>query len=156
MAHRGKVYPVVFRRDFNLNVNTFQRGLARRYSCKFPPITFNPPNNLVGLQMFADESTVSPADTLHWSGGPFANGGQVFHLELTCRVDRATSTALRLLTVSELSLGNVYIWRYGLDPATDHGSMFQPPSNLVFYSPAFFTNAPVAWVPDLHPAVYGE
>jgi hypothetical protein len=86
MAHVGKTWPVVNRRDFNLNVPRNDVGWANRYHVT---LTILPPgigNALQGSEWECGPSGVDPIDRMFWGSDPELIGGFVFDVILTASI----------------------------------------------------------------------
>lgn len=90
MAHRGKIYPLAFRRDYNLNVRTYELGLGDQYICRISTGPFGTAGrwNNVQFHVYANRD-VDPADNkLIWNAVPPHAGFTYF--ELAIEVDPVT------------------------------------------------------------------
>jgi hypothetical protein len=86
MAHVGITWPVVTRRDFNLNVNSNNVGWANRYKVTLnilPPVIGN---GLQGTEWECGPSGVSPIDRMFWASDPDLFGGFVFDVIITASI----------------------------------------------------------------------
>lgn len=66
MAHVGKLWPLAFRRDYNLNVSTNQRGLANRYLVQLVVASKGPGLVLDQSRWDLPPPFESPVGTLIW------------------------------------------------------------------------------------------
>jgi len=142
MAHKGKIWPVLFRRDMNLNENNYALGWARYYRTFF---SFN----ALGLGMFISgvdfdcgPDTYPAIDTIVWQSKFKRVGAEFYQLTLTVQIVGGKRFK-RTARYDEVIAGKVLEMDYppGTDP--DH-SGFLPGAlcNVTFWNEFFFDFKP--------------
>ena len=144
MAHIGKIWKLLFRRDVNLNVVTNQLGWANRYllACQFP---FNggPGTLLENVVFDCGPGVVSFPDTITWPS-------QVEHIlifDFSCRLEAEISNTefpyAKRLYISEAHIGVILIMRFAPFPT---GLSSFPPAfgnTIEFFDTDFWDRQPL-------------
>jgi hypothetical protein len=142
MAHRGKDWPVVFRRDFNLNSQTYRHGLANRYDVGTQAFTFPDYPELQNTVWDCGPGTLEPPARLAWLSNVRVLAGRSWQFRFYGTLSGA---ALEFFTPSwELWLNGAKILAYALR-APDHNS--DVPINglggsITFQDPTKFPHGP--------------
>jgi len=142
MAHRGKTWPVVFRRDFNLNVQTYRHGLAEKYRVELPVFTFPDYPELRNTQWTCGPGALEAPQSLAWLSVVTTLAGRNWQIRF---YGRLSGTALDFFTPSwELWLNGVKIFSYAMraaDRSSDvpiNGTM----GSILFQAPGKFPSGP--------------
>jgi hypothetical protein len=91
MSHKGKLYPVGFRRDLNLNLDTNQTGWANRYIVTLAQLPPGPGHALEGSTWDCGPEQVTPAETIFWVSDPDIFGPFAFDIILSAPIDGGVS-----------------------------------------------------------------
>jgi len=91
MAHKGRLYPVGFRRDLNLNVQTNNSGWANRYLVKINILPAGIGHALVGSTWDCGPEQVTPGDTIFWPSDPDIFAPFVYDVILSAPIDGGVS-----------------------------------------------------------------
>src|SRR5262252_390875 len=75
MAHKGKPWRLAFRRDFNLNVQTYQGGLPEFWFWQFDQVRFAGPSPLDHTDWILSVAHSPAPDTLRWESVSQVHGG---------------------------------------------------------------------------------
>lgn len=142
MAHKGKTWPVLFRRDLNLNVETNDDGWSNRVIVTYPVL----PTGFAGFWSLS-----------HWDCGP---GGFLppnliewkselalkFGLHWFTRLEVAINNGIdytRILTLNTIEFGVTAKWlillNHWMQPTWQTPFV---PTTLLVYDPAFFDTPP--------------
>jgi len=83
VAHVGKLYPVAFRRDMNLDQRDNRKYLPRCFACTFVGLLGSWGTKLNGNR-FTDihEATPQAGELERWIGGPYVHAGRTFSIRL--------------------------------------------------------------------------
>lgn len=107
MAHVGKLYPVAFRRDYNLDVGNNRVGFARGYSFGteniFGLIGQHMPGRIWNL--IAVNETTEPG--IKWESDPQSIEGYDVHVEMSTMDDAATFGIKTLLKIIASGVGDL-------------------------------------------------
>lgn len=147
MAHKGRPWESVFRREFNLNVQTYNFGLAKSYDIHFNPFIGSQPNDLNNATFHPTERPVLLGRKLPHRHDNLHAGTSIFDLELSLTITGVPAGADRILTVTKHGLGIIYQARYGIvhDPfsnwLTTHPTLLV--FNLAFFGTKGFDQFPV-------------
>src|SRR5215471_17371132 len=114
MAHRGRRYPVHFRRDYNQGGNIAAPWvLAENYHVPLFSIYPFPPAP-VGTDFVCPGQPVSGVSDPTWLSDPVANSGHLWQLRITVYFSALPDSILRSrLELSRLDVGLVLQWRNG-------------------------------------------
>lgn len=142
MAHRGHQYPLTFRRDFNINVSTYQGGLAETYLLKCPPFTFTDWPALRPIYWYCGPATDLVLPKLIWASPLHTVSGHNWRFRI---IGTLTGVSLELWEPSwilERDGTDVCGWQM----AAASGTASFPPNGirgrLLFYDPAVFPSGP--------------
>ena len=109
MAHRGKFYPVAFRRDWNLNVHTNRIGFAKDYNFYYDSLTVGVWPGLVGAVFVCSEQPQSVPDLLEWASDYMPADGYLWRVRMQQRLtSHAPATEQPSTFVDRSDIGNVY------------------------------------------------
>lgn len=138
MAHIGNPAPVIFRRDFNLNVRTYNDGWSNRYIATLTQLPLGIGNQLVGSQWDCGPGTIVAADTMVWQSLPQLIGIFAWDILLTATITGGTSY-IKGFQVREAISGVVGIFRCTNDPAANGPNFpFFNTWSSTFLDPFFF------------------
>lgn len=155
MAHKGKDWPLTLRRDFNLNVFTYQHGLPKTWHLHWGQFFLLPGFLLDNTDWLCHEGPMPNEHTLLWRSvfTPF------FPFLIRARVELAISGvpagASRRIYLEDAIAGDVMVVRWDTD-GTQYSwlSDTQLHSELLFWAPGFFFLRPVGWFPTIAPESY--
>jgi hypothetical protein len=82
MAHRGKDWPVLFRRDFNLNVQTYRHGLAEKYHVQIPQFVFPDYPELRNTDWICGTGLYDPPDRIAWNSPLTVLSGRTWQVQM--------------------------------------------------------------------------
>lgn len=142
MAHKGKFYPVLLRRDWNLNVQTNRVGFANRY-------ILTPKYGVTGFGTLpaARIWDVGPADdsvfgTMRWASPSLNIGPFTFHFIVISTIDPGGATYTSTIQEYEDHVGLILTAEIG--PPGTHGVNFAflTPSAVIYFDPTFFDGKP--------------
>jgi len=142
MAHRGKDWPVLFRRDFNLNVQTYRHGLAEKYRVQIPQFVFPDYPELRNTDWFCGPGVLQPVADLTWSSPITVLSGRAWQVQMHGIL---SGTSLELFTPSwQLWLASALTIAYELR-APDHTSdipLTGAAGHVTFIDPSKFPSGP--------------
>lgn len=142
MAHKGHFFPVAFRRDFNLNVQTNNDGFANRYLVTINDIDNNCIDPINGVVFECGPATLFNPPTMIWLSAKRVVGFNAYQLEM-----RATLVGLPQLYNWKMTLSapnlpdTVATWR----PQADNGQPFwntDGTQEVTYANPAFWSAFP--------------
>lgn len=153
MAHKGRPWKVALRRDLNLNVQTYNHGLAHSYDVHFNPFIGSDPNDLNNADFHPVEGVVTIPDGQVWLDTNVHHGSSVFDLSMQLTVASGLARATRILTVSRHGTGIIYQAQYG--PANDTQSNWLVPGVAVLvFDLSFFGTKGFDQFPVIAPTPY--
>lgn len=142
MAHRGKPWPLTFRRDFNLNVNTYRAGLAHDYLLQTHQFMFTDWPLLRNLDWHCGPATDAVLPRLIWRSEMRTISGHTWRFRL---VGTLVGDPLQLFEPSwylERDGSDVCAWL--MADATSNSRF--PPSGvqgrIIFFDPVVFPSGP--------------
>ena len=86
MAHKGKIYPVLYRRDMNLNRPNNSVGWAKYYRTFFSFNSLGLGMFLSGLDFDCGPDTYPAIDTIVWQSKFKRHGAEFYQLTLTAKI----------------------------------------------------------------------
>jgi len=142
MAHKGKIYPVLFRRDFNLNIFDNDIGWARRYLAK---TTFNATGKGRLLSDFVFDcgpDTYPVVNHIEWESDWYDIGLHTYRLTVTVQLVHG-SQYIRTLRYDEDVNGTVLDLQFAGEFPEDHPN-FRPGEllSINYWDPTFFDRQP--------------
>lgn len=143
MAHRGKYYPVNFRRDFNHNANIASTSALPE--CWRNDIRdFDPPQAPAGHTFIACPDPALPGmPVLGWISDWATVAGHEWRVRLQCDFPSLPDTLLRgRLFMDRRDVGLVAIWKRGDPDYFDAFNFNIFTQALLYWDPAVFTRAP--------------
>lgn len=81
MPHRGRPYPVAYRRDFNLGLQTNNTGWAQSYEVTLRNLGPGPGGGLAGKPFVCGPDTFASPQSIFWTSAPEIMFGFVFVVE---------------------------------------------------------------------------
>lgn len=140
MAHIGSAYPVVDRRDFNLNVKTNGQGFAHRYLCTLTRLPPGIGNGLQGTTWDCGPDGVDPIERLFWGSDPRFVGPFVYDTILTATIVNGFEYIKRF-EIREAISGTILRLQLDRDPSPSfpNFSLLQT-WNVIFRDPFFFSS----------------
>jgi hypothetical protein len=149
MAHKGRSYPLAFRRDFNLNVDTNQIGWPIHAELDIKGCS-----NLFGQgvpdhRVFPKNPVASPPNTYTWTSLPWTVAPHTFTDRIWFTIDETDSTIHRYGAISVAGIGDVL--RFSVSVADQrqpgwHDHLF--PGDVLWYLTSFF--------PSFAPTLFGS
>jgi len=142
MAHVGKDWPVLFRRDFNLNVQTYRHGLAEKYRVQIPPFVFPDYPELRNTNWVCGAGHLDTVPGIAWDSPVTVLSGRTWQVHL---LGTLSGTALELFTPSwQLRLNGTIAIAYELR-AANHTSdipLTGAAGHISFIDPTKFPSGP--------------
>ncbi len=154
MAHKGKTWPLTTRRDFNLNVFTYQHGLPKTWHLHWGNFFLLGGFLLDNTDWICDEGPMPNEHTLLWRSvfTPF------FPFLIRARVELAITGApagaYRRIYLEDALAGDVMVVRWDHDGLTQSWREHSLDNELLFWAPGFFFVRPVNWMPTYNPEPY--
>lgn len=143
MAHKGKLFPVVFRRDWNLNVNNNNDGWPNRFLLNF----LNLPTGFGSLagQFTYDcgPGTVRFISEMRWVSDPIDFRIFTFHAEISVFIPQP-SYYNRRIRLYEDHVGLILELRNFPDGNKALGFFNSFANGVVFWDPTFFDAIPTS------------
>lgn len=143
MAHKGKRWPVLYRRDMNLNVSNNSIGWARRYLTFITWTSSGPGQRLSGFEFDCGPDEYPAIDKIVWRSGFVSVGIDRWQLTLTSQI--VGGKRFKRTAVYELALYGRVLELFlfaATDP--DHSGFLQAGQCRVdFWDDNFFDFAPV-------------
>jgi hypothetical protein len=138
VAHVGKLYPVAFRRDLNLNQPQSRYYLARAYTFTFQNIFGSWGLTLDGVRFVQlHETTAGPGQFQAWSSGPIVHGTRTFTLNMWAAAEAGYDYLLSGQVIDSI-LGNFGFFRLYVqnsdryDQLRLNGEFVPPPHGPIF------------------------
>jgi|SRR5215831_3556276 len=144
MAHKGQGYKLAFRRDFNLNVQTYMGGLADAYTCDIL-------TSVVGAQLppggtrFVCPGSPMPSDgELEWTSAWLTVAGHTWRVRLRqSLVQQAPALLWPRGFLERGDIGIVGIWQTDNPaPRSSFDTEVELGAQLLYWDPAVFSHAP--------------
>ena len=154
MAHRGKVYPVAFRRDWNLNVHTNRIGFAKDYNFYYDSLTVGVWPGLVGAVFVCSEQPQSVPDLLEWASDYMPADGYLWRVRMQQRLtSHAPATEQPSTFVDRSDIGNVYeaVIRTA-QPGSDFSQDLS--AHTVFWDSSVYPVDPAIYLSSIQPKGY--
>jgi len=142
MAHKGKAFPVLFRRDFNLNISNNNNGWKRRYLVSLTGLPAGPGGLINGFVFDCGPDSYPLVDRVSWQSLFEQFGLLFFSIQLTA--DIVNNSYIRKVTIYA-GFALVPILRARVDPVSNPNLPFFPTAGiwtLEFYSTSFWTSPP--------------
>jgi hypothetical protein len=138
MAHKGVVYRIAFRRDFDTNRDTYAQGNAHAYDFTFYDFVNDPHHVLKGLVLRPVELPVPGGNVYTWRSAFVARGAFRFRCTMVLTVTVGNSTSTRVIHVEEFTLGDIL--RFTTESIQPQFSIWHPlvPQIMVYFNPAYF------------------
>lgn len=144
MAHKGKLGPVLFRRDWNLNVDSYDDGYGNRYIT-----TTHTPTGGLGTIVAHDIWDCGPAtfavpNIMFWLSDVHTHGIADFQVRMESVILPGGSSYDHYGYLFELHVGTISKWRWGPSHMTD--PVFFNVSGLgttISWDPAWFDSDPM-------------
>lgn len=142
MAHVGKFWPVLFRRDFNLNLQNNALGWARRYLAFFTFNCLGTGQNLSGAGFDCGPDEYPDPLSMLWRSGFIRVGAELYELSLRATVVNGRKFK-RTATYDNALAGKVLELQWFDPPEGDHPNFpVGPEVKVVFWNLAFFDFEP--------------
>jgi hypothetical protein len=156
MAHAGKFYPVIFRRDWNLNVISNQTGWANRYIVRLFTHTGGFGSAAYPFVYQCGPGVESPFGTMRWSSQVVHT--LIFDFQVTLAADFGPTGAFYNKTgkLSELSVGTITSWRQGAEKPIDPGWPTPEGGTTIFWDPLWFDADPALWLSSIAPKRWAD
>ncbi len=153
MAHRGTLYPLALRRDFNLNVDTYRGGLADRYDCTLP---FFP----AGFLAILSGSVWRCSAKLEIRTGVYAWLSSIQHfgafnlrVRMELEIKGVPAGAYRRVYLEQIGIEDIVIWQPQADGTQFSNWSTDAAGKLIFAEPALFPLPPIG-LPQFMPVLY--
>lgn len=146
MAHSGKIFPLHFRRDFNLNVNTYQQGLPNVYILSFARNWGDPlPDPLAGTTFRCTPDQSPVPERLVWTSAAVHSAGHTFRARFELTLSGTKTVANRFILITDATLGLIWQLRSGPpdDTFSPFASFYLP--TTYYWNPAYFHTAPAGY-----------
>lgn len=142
MAHKGNPYPVLFRRDWNLNVQRNNDGYANRYLCTLNFELVRGFGTLSSRFIYdCGPATFFPPNEMRWDSG-VVNPAGFFSFRLVLRSFLGTHGYNKRIDLIESTAGTIASWNRQLDGLAITNFEPTPDDRCLFFSPTFFDNSP--------------
>jgi len=156
MSHKGSFYPVLFRRDWNLNVLTNDNGYANRYIVTLPQLGTGPAGIWSNSTWDCGPATLAPQNTMLWKADPALKFGVHWWVEVDSLI-QPSSTYRRRGRMMTAEFGVIAEWRNGSDGVFFPGFPPQAGGALIMWDPGFFDAAPSTLIFTLiRPKIWSE
>ena len=154
MAHKGRQWPVAFRRDFNLNVPTNNLGWARRYIGYITFMAQGLGGAVSGVEFDCGPDFQSQPNELDWSS-EFKRIGLFFYkMELITQINDGLHY-FRQVSINVSGHGTILVCDW---PPQENPNVPGWPAgfyiNVVFWSPDWFDFEPFGVSPTVAPKVW--
>lgn len=138
MAHKGLPWELEFRRDFNLNVQTYRGGIAKRYDILLSNFMGDLTPTLGGTSWRCGPSSMPLLDTLQFDSAAVSLGGFLYSLRLTIQVTGVPAGYVTRVHLLRAGPGIIWTTRIGHDGRT-FGPVGDPTVNqIIYFDPAIF------------------
>jgi hypothetical protein len=142
MAHKGQLYPVLFRRDWNLNLVTNKNGFANRY-------IFTPTDSTTGFgtlcrgQHFdCGPATNRFVSEMHWLSQVIRIGPLSFQVELHANINPDRQTYDTTIDIIVQEVGVIATIRRGFAYSTLCNFDRQQFDRTIYWDPHFYDSYP--------------
>lgn len=139
MAHKGRLYPVGFRRDLNLNVDNNNVGWANRYLVRLDRLPPGIGHALEGSDWDCGPQQVTPGETIFWVADPDIFAPFSYDVIISAPIDGGVSYRRRC-EIREAFSGTILRLEMINDPTpVTPGFPVLQTWRVVFRDPFFFT-----------------
>jgi hypothetical protein len=156
MAHKGNLYPVLFRRDWNLNVVSNNDGWPNRYIVRL--FQFGQ-----GFGTFAfpgvyqcGPATESPHGRMLWRSQVYMNAAFSFVVELSSDFGPRGQWYNKTGQLFELHVGVIATWRIDVEKTTEPGFGGSEHGATIFWDPAWWFSEPQLWASTYVPKLWAD
>jgi len=141
MAHKGRVWPLGFRRDLNLNLLNNNPGWANRYYVDLLRLPPGIGHALQGSRWDCGPEQVTPGETIFWASDPDIFGPFAYDVILSAPIDGGVSFRKRI-EIREAIGGTILRMEMADDTHPKFpGFDFFATWNVIFRDPFFFTSS---------------
>jgi hypothetical protein len=148
MAHKGRLWRLAFRRDWNLNLPTNTLGWADRYLAHCTSVHFSGTGGVInGFQFECGPMEEFDDHTLRWQSKPILIGLNVIRLTLKVQIND-TKRYVKTMQYDRAGTGIMLALSSPvIDPVEPAGFYSQPIVMVDFWDPGSFDfdPSPVAW-----------
>jgi hypothetical protein len=144
MAHKGHFGPVIFRRDFNLNVQSNDAGWLDGWQWFFRLLPGGVAHVLAGRFIASFPAKLSSVNSLLWRGPPAVHGARFWEVGLEVTIPPTGDRYLNKWTLYEATV-NV-VWQIDYTAPLDDSRrprLYGAPSTT-YYNPLYFDQKPNA------------
>jgi hypothetical protein len=154
MAHRGRPWPLAFRRDFNLNVLTYNRGLPDSWDVNWWP-AFQPPGPGPGrIFISCPYQGEASENHLYWLCPYTLTDWGTYQIRLDFEVTGDPAGMSSQLSLFENTLGLVLVLRLGIDGRQQSMPPFQTPGGILFFNNSWAGSFPFPLQPGITATPY--
>lgn len=154
MAHKGRLYPLAFRRDLSINVNNYSLGFAHAYTITLQVNFFANLSCLDGLVLGSVEQPMPNLLTMEWLGAYQPACGDLWRIRLRQQfVNLAPATLAKLGFLERFPGDVVSAWHWN-EPDKDATFRFNTNAGTDYWDPSVFASDPTLWASSIEPVGY--